>query len=126
MQLRPFTAASSLSRSRPDHTSHSTTDDVKNDFADLIPFSRVPSILPRSTRTGKRVHPGCVYRWAQKGQNGVKLKALKIAGAWHTKLAWIREYFEAVTAAEQAGGSEVLRHDREFTAAERLLDAAGI
>jgi hypothetical protein len=97
------------------------------DLSKLIPFSKVPSMLPRSTRSGKRMSPAVCYRWASKGLNGVKLRSLKIGGTFHTSPTWLREFFEQVTAAELRGGVvEQFQADRAHARAERLLDAAGI
>ena len=93
----------------PDQSITPSNSAIKNDFADLISFDRAPSLLPRSSATGKRLHRGCLYKWAKHGQCGVRLKSIKVNGVWHTKASWLMEYFEQVTAAQQAGGGDVLR-----------------
>ncbi|MCK5941509.1 MAG: DUF1580 domain-containing protein [Planctomycetes bacterium] len=57
-------------------------------------ISDVPNILPRSA-SGRRVHVATVYRWAQRGLRGVRLRTFR-CGA---RLATTREELSRWTAA---------------------------
>jgi hypothetical protein len=99
-----------------------------SDFSDLIPFDDVPKRLPRSRRTGKKLHVSVLYRWTRRGSHGVKLKFLKIGATSYTKLSWLEMFFQAVTAASKGGddGVDRLAHDRAHAEAEKALSLAGI
>src|SRR5688500_13938241 len=73
---RPVAAPHSILLTPSPSTSNSNPGDI--DLSAMIPFSAVPKVLPRSTRSGKRMAPATVHRWHQDGLNGIKLKALKI------------------------------------------------
>ena len=60
------------------------------DLADLIPLDEVCRRLP--TRT----HRSTVYRWAQRGRRGVRLRAVTVGATRCTTEAWLMEFFEAV------------------------------
>jgi hypothetical protein len=114
-------------RCRADHTSHSVPGDgINPGLDDLIAFSRVPGLLPRSTRSGRPMHFSAVYRWSLKGIAGVRLRFLKIGATSYTTVEWLRTFFEDVTAAQSQGCVKQERSNRNHAQAERLLDAAGI
>jgi len=59
-------------------------------LADLIPLEDVAKVLP------KRLHLSTVFRWAQKGRKGVRLKVVSVGGTRCTTERWLFEFFEAV------------------------------
>jgi hypothetical protein len=62
----------------------------------------------------------------QKGLNGVKLRAVKVGGTYHTTTVALTEFFAQVTAAQDQSGLAQVRRDCGHAQAERLLDAASI
>jgi len=62
-------------------------------LADLIPLEEVTKVLPR------RLHRSTVFRWAQKGRRGVRLKVVSMGGTRCTTERWLLEFFEAVEGA---------------------------
>ena len=49
----------------------------------LIRVQDVPRLLP-PRHTGKRVHISAVYRWIQRGVQGVRLESIRIGGTTYT------------------------------------------
>jgi hypothetical protein len=94
----------------------------------LIKLSKVPAIVEEIT--GDRPHVATIHRWHLRGCKGVKLQTAFAGGHRRTTEMWVREFFDAVTAAANGGaltrsgetpnGSDA--HDR----AERELAEAGI
>ncbi len=64
-------------------------------LSDLIPLERVSRMLPR------RTHRSTVFRWAQKGCHGVRLRVVAVGGVRCTTERWLMAFFEAT---EQARG----------------------
>lgn len=100
----------------------------------LVRLSAVPAIVERIS--GERPHISTVHRWRQRGCHGVRLRTQFLGGSRRTCELWLREFFEAVTAAAEGEGqapiaapptraktsSARLQHEQ----AERELAAAGI
>lgn len=61
--------------------------------AELIPLADVPKLPWLPKRNGKRLHKSTVFRWAQRGVGGIKLKTTRIGGARCTTEAALREFF---------------------------------
>lgn len=45
----------------------------------------------------KKVHIKTLKRWVTKGVGGVRLRAKKIGGIWHTTTEWLNEFQESLT-----------------------------
>jgi hypothetical protein len=91
----------------------------------LIKLSKVPPYVEQLT--GERPHIATIHRWHLRGCRGVKLQTAFAGGHRRTTEKWVRQFFEAVTAA--ANGSQVAEpmpttagHDK----ADRELSAIGI
>jgi hypothetical protein len=65
----------------------------------LVRLSASPSIIERIT--GERPHKSAIYRWAERGLRGVRLCTAFAGGHRRTSETWIREFFDAVTAAAE-------------------------
>jgi len=84
--------------------------------------------------TGERPHKATLYRWASRGLRGVRLRTAFAGGHRRTTEAWVREFFDAVTAAADGNQASHLpgtesrsdRRTRSVAAAARTLEAAGI
>ena len=70
----------------------------------MILISDAPSVLPRSA-SGKRVHVASVYRWAQSGLRGVRLRVFRCGARLATTREELVRFFSAVT--ERWESSEV-------------------
>jgi hypothetical protein len=66
-------------------------------LADLIPLSEVPSRLPTNPDRST------VYRWAQDGRAGIRLRTVSAGSTRCTTEAWLMDFFEQVEKARQAG-----------------------
>ncbi|MBI1380789.1 MAG: DUF1580 domain-containing protein [Planctomycetaceae bacterium] len=64
-------------------------------LSDLVPLDDVCRLLP--TRT----HRSTVFRWAQKGRRGVRLRVVAVGGTKCTTEAWLMAFFAAVEVAGQ-------------------------
>ena len=98
----------------------------------LVRLSAAPAIVERMG--GERVHKSAIYRWAQRGLRGVRLRTAFAGGHRRTCESWIREFFEAVTRA--ADGISYLptepparqqrRREAEIARADAELRKAGL
>lgn len=52
---------------------------------------------------GERVSRQTVYRWRSEGLHGVRLKCVSGPGGWRTCDRWLRQFFDAVSAAKEGG-----------------------
>lgn len=62
---------------------------------DLIQLRDVPKLLP--SRNGKRLHHTTVWRWAQKGLDGVRLETVKVGRAIFTSQRALDAFFRRST-----------------------------
>ena len=86
---------------------------------DLIRLADLPARLPR-TRKGKQVHHNSVYRWWAKGVAGIKLETIIVSGERFTSSEAVQRFFEAQTAARDAGSSSpASKSAKQQTAAAR-------
>lgn len=93
--------------------------------AGYIPLNRVPKLrwIPGRGQGG-RIGLATVYRWAQKGIKGRKLRTVRIGGGcWATTEQWLHEFFAALAS---PGPAPVKVDGRGFNAAEEELDRMGI
>ena len=63
----------------------------------LVLLSHVPNILPK--RRGRKINLSTVYRWKNRGLDGVRLETCYRAGRQYTSVEALRRFDEAVTAA---------------------------
>lgn len=61
----------------------------------LVPLREAPKLLP--TRNGKRLHISTLFRWVQRGVDGVKLEVLRIGGTTYTSREALQRFAEART-----------------------------
>jgi hypothetical protein len=87
----------------------------------LVRLSATPPIIERIT--GERPHKSAIYRWAQRGLRGVRLRTAFAGGHRRTCETWIREFFDAVTAAADGGGDDVVAVATPTRPARRDRDA---
>jgi len=104
----------------------------------LVRLSAVPRIVEKIT--GERPNTATVYRWHRRGLKGVRLRTAFAGGQRRSCEAWVRAFFDEVTAAADGrspasgapsqsrlaqstpSSSAQARHDE----AERELAASGI
>ncbi len=83
--------------------------------------------LPRR-RGGRDVHVATLYRWAQRGVRGVRLKILKVGGTKCTSLEALQRFFERL-GARAAGDPQPVRTTKQRERASQIandeLAAAG-
>lgn len=95
----------------------------------LIRLSDVPKLkwLPRR-RGGKRLNVATVFRWAQRGLKGVKLKTVSAGGAKCTTETDIRDFFAELSDRTSAEPRRATRasHNRKEARDEQTLNEAGI
>ena len=65
--------------------------DIANE--EPIALRNVPSILPATGR-GKRLQVSAVYRWVQRGLDGVKLEVIRIGGRRYTSVEALQRFAE--------------------------------
>ncbi len=63
------------------------------------PVSKIPSHVPRNSRTGKKVNQATGWRWIQRGCRGVKLESILVGGHRYTSLEALQRFAERATAA---------------------------
>ena len=90
---------------------------------DLIPIREVPDHLPR--HNGKKIHISAVYRWMQRGRNGVTLEYIQIGGRRYTTAEALQNFFEAASKQPQprieSPRERTARAERAHREVERLL-----
>ena len=93
----------------------------------LIRFSTAAGEVEKIT--GERPHVSSIHRWASRGLKGVRLQVKYAGGTRRTKRQWLREFFDAVTAAANvanSGDGASGNHSAELEQASAELEAAGI
>lgn len=70
---------------------------------EYVTLIQAPLIVERIT--GTRPHATTVCRWRQRGIAGVRLRTIWAVGGHRTTEAWLREFFDAVTAAKNGDGT---------------------
>mgnify|MGYP006298160503 CR=1 FL=1 len=98
----------------------------------LIPLGEVPRTvkwLP-GRRGAKRIHTATLYRWAQRGLDGVRLETLKVGGTLCTTEEALKRFFAALTEADgrcaQPGGRTPTARRRAVEKSKRRLAEAGL
>jgi len=94
---------------------------------ELISFRELCRKLPG--RDGKQLNIATVYRWAQKGRKGVRLKSVFVGGTRYTSANAVLEFFNKIDAAEQPEQPKqpTPRQRRQaFERARRELDREGL
>jgi len=69
----------------------------------LIRLADVPSLPWLPLRSGKRLSLPTVYRWAQRGLRGVKLRTVRVGSCQCTSEAWLWDFFNRLS--NPAGGA---------------------
>lgn len=69
--------------------------------AGLYRLSSAPAAV--ESLYGERVSRQSLYRWRSQGLHGVKLRCTWSAGSWRTCDRWLRQFFDAVSAAKEVG-----------------------
>ncbi len=59
--------------------------------------------LAVETLYGERPSRQTIYRWRSQGLHGVRLRCVSGPGGWRTCDRWLRQFFEAVSAAKEGG-----------------------
>jgi hypothetical protein len=91
-----------------------------------LTFSQAARLIPSGMGDSGPAHVSTIYRWAQKGQDGVRLEAVRLGGRWVTSAEAIQRFVEAVTEAyAPALAPRVADVAREEAEARRILAAAG-
>jgi hypothetical protein len=96
---------------------------------ELITLRQAAAELPRR-RAGRKTHVSCVYRWTTAGCRGVRLRYAQCGATRCTSRAWLREFFDALTAATMPAGATPLRasarRQQELARVDAELDARGV
>ena len=92
-------------------------DDAPLYFADLAKDPASPR------RGGRPLHVSAYHRWASKGLNGIRLRTVKAGGARASTRAWLRQFFDALAAAEATRTDRV---DPDDDRLDRELDELGV
>lgn len=104
---------------------------VDGDMSDYLRLADVPRRLNVPGRApGQVVSLPTVWRWAMRGLRGVRLRTAKIGGHTCTTQAWVREFFEMLSADRDVPTAPPRRtptqRQRAATRARRELRSAGI
>ena len=81
--------------------------------------------LPRR-RKGKRPHVATLYRWAQRGFNGVTLETLQVGGTLCTSIEALQRFFDRLSESDAPPTQPKHQRQMEIDRAESELEAAGI
>jgi hypothetical protein len=88
----------------------------------LVRLSATPPIIERIT--GERPHKSAIYRWAQRGLRGVRLRTAFAGGHRRTCETWIREFFDAVTVAADGEATAPLATSARPSRNDRAADTS--
>ena len=96
----------------------------------LVPLNRVPKLgmMPRNTR-GKRIHVATVYKWAQRGLKGGRLRTWKVGRVRCTTEQALLEFFERTDGGSpnpQDASSSTPRRSRQARAAQQAKQKLGL
>lgn len=61
---------------------------------ELLTIAQVCTAFAR--RNGRPLHPSTVYRWANKGIGGCRLRVVLIGRGMRTSMTWLREFGQEV------------------------------
>ena len=103
---------------------------------ELLSLREVTQYVPRSNRTGRKIHRSTIYRWALKGvraQDGARvfLEVIK-APSLSTSQAALHRFFDELSKRaslphDSPVSADSLPHDRSrLSSVERELDEAGL
>lgn len=90
----------------------------------LIKLSSASAEVERLT--GDRPSLATLHRWVSRGLKGQKLRIQYAGGHRRTKRRWIREFFDAVTAAASGKVASRPTDESRADAAAKDLEAVGI
>jgi hypothetical protein len=116
---------------RPSPSEPATAAPEATNLSDYIAFAQACAELPRGRR-GRKKSISTLYRWCESGRRGVRLRYVMIGGSRYTTIAWLNEFFEAVTAAVAGGPRDApapsrsaARRRRDSEKAGRILESEG-
>lgn len=86
--------------------------DILDALGQLLPLSAVRALVP-SRHAGKSLHGATLTRWILSGVRGrdgsrVRLRAVKLGGAWLTTREWVAQFVGATMASNEPGGAPTL------------------
>jgi hypothetical protein len=64
----------------------------------LLPLHDVPKLLP-ARPSGKKLHISAVYRWAQRGIQGIRLEVVRVGGTTYTSREALQRFVQSPNAA---------------------------
>ena len=77
-------------------------------------------------RGGKRPNVCTIYRWGDRGLNGVRLETLQVGGTKCTSIEALQRFCERLTSTGVIHGRRPKHRERAIAQAEAELAAAGI
>lgn len=91
----------------------------------LIPLADAAKFLPH--RKGKAVHFSTLYRWGQRGLDGVRLEVVQAGGTKCTSRAALSRFFQRLSGKEPTATARTpARRAKAVDRAERELSQVGI
>lgn len=84
---------------------------------ELLPLAVAVRHVPPTTRSGKSIHPSTLWRWANVGVRGRKLRVVRLPSGAFTKIVWIEEFFASLNEGPTAAPPTDSRLSRELQAA---------
>ena len=81
-----------------------------------------------STRSGRAIHVATVYRWINRGVDGVKLEAVRVGGGLFTSVESLQRFADRCSAETAAisPNKSTARRSHQLKKAEAELDQEGI
>lgn len=92
-------------------------------LADLIPLRTLAAQLPRR-RAGKKTHVAAVYRLTERGLHGVRLRFVQVGDTRCSTLAWVNEFFAALTARSESANAPAAPASRTPASRRKAVEAA--
>ncbi|WP_010585457.1 DUF1580 domain-containing protein [Schlesneria paludicola] len=95
---------------------------IDTEIEALIPLKDCTDCFPGR----KKVHKATIYRWADRGANGVRLETTKVAGQRYTSRQAISRWVAAQNKSEQPAAISPAQRQRQSEAARVVLAQHGI
>ena len=100
---------------------------MSENASEFIRLSNVPKIKWLERLVGGRLGLSTVYRWAQRGIRGRRLRTIALGGkGMATTEEWLRTFFAELGNAPDDACQTATERQRQINEAERELEAAGI
>jgi hypothetical protein len=87
----------------------------------LVKLSKVAAIVEKIT--GERPHVCTIHRWCRRGCKGVKLRTAFAGGHRRSTETWVKEFFQAVTAAADGTVHETAKSNVAARATDHAANA---